>query len=183
MSFELGNVKKLNIHFQEKFELNDIDVIVKEVLENEDYQVTYANRFEDTAVITVKEISQEQITKIEEKLKEKYSSFSESENITQLIEVPSAKAIDLVIEYIKPLIITTVAVIILLAILFRKQGILKCFVLPLAFILGINAFYISVIAILRIPVSEYLVAVGMFVYCLSLIGTTLYMKSKANAEN
>lgn len=183
MSPELGNVKKLSVHFQEKFELSDIDAIVKEVLENEKYEITYTNRFEDNIMITAKEISDDQVTKIKEKLKEKYSSFSENTNIAQLIEVPSVEIIDMVIDYIKPLVITTIVVLVILAILFRKLGFVKCFILPLAMILGINAFYISAIAILRVPVSEYMIAFGMLIYCFSLIGTALFMKSKASAEN
>lgn len=67
--------------------------------------------------------------------------------------------------------------------MFRKLGIVKALILPLCLMLGINAIYISAILILRIPVSEYIVSIGMFVYVISLLIACLYTKSKVNLEN
>lgn len=45
-------------------------------------------------------------------------------------------------------------------------------------IIAINAIYVSTIAILRIPVNEYIISIGVLVYVVSLFTPVLYLKSK-----
>lgn len=67
--------------------------------------------------------------------------------------------------------------------MFRKSGIVKALVIPLCLIIGINGVYISAVLILRIPVSEYIISIGMFIYAISLLIACAYTKSKTNLEN
>ena len=76
------------------------------------------------------------------------------------------------------MIIVTIAVIIVLAIFFRKLGVLKAIIYQVFLILGINLVYISAVAITRIAVNEYIISVGVFVYSMSLVISTLFIKSK-----
>ncbi|MDE5830436.1 MAG: hypothetical protein K2H53_01805, partial [Clostridia bacterium] len=124
--------------------------------------------------------SDEQTKTFEDKLKEKYNSFSKNSekdtNIVEIIDMPSVNAYDLVREYIKPIAITFIITVIILWVLFRKLGWVKALVIPACIIIVINALYISVISILRIPVNEYAISIGLVVYAVSLIGTACYTK-------
>jgi len=102
---------------------------------------------------------------------------NEGIEIVDVIEMPDVHVNDLVKSYIKPLAITFVITLIALAIIFRKLGIVKSLVIPAIIIIGVNALYISVVSILRIPVNEYAISGFIFVYAMSLIGTALYTKT------
>ncbi len=102
---------------------------------------------------------------------------NEGIEIVDVIEMPDVHVNDLVKSYIKPLAITFVITLIALAIIFRKLGIVKSLVIPAIIIIGVNALYISVVSILRIPVNEYAISGFIFVYAMSLIGTAWYTKS------
>lgn len=168
--------------------------MVKEVLNDTDYEIDYSNEFKDGIIITTKSISDEQITELKNKIKAKYSSFNNKtneenedehnheENIISTIDVPNVNIYDLIKIYIKPIIITTIITLVFLAIIFRKSGIVKSVIIPIILILGLNALYISAIAILRIPVSEYIISIGIFVYAISLIITTLYTKKNKSEQ-
>lgn len=102
---------------------------------------------------------------------------NEGVEIVDVIDMPEIDAHDLVKSYIKPIAITFVITLIVLAIIFRKSGIVKSLVIPAIIIICVNALYISVVSILRIPVNEYVTSGFIFVYAMSLIGTALYTKS------
>lgn len=178
--------KKLSIQFAENFELADIEVIAKEVFGDSLNNVEYMNEFKADAIITVKDASDEQIENLENKLKEKYTSFQNEEEIDQshiheiiqIMDVPAIKLYDLVGIYIKPLILTTLITLIVILILFYKEGIVKVLITGLCGAIGIPAVYVSAIAILRIPVNEITISVGLLIYMLSTIGVVIYLKSK-----
>lgn len=192
LDFEYNNSKKINIQFKESFQISDVNNMAKEVLGNQKYKIDYIDEFEGGVVITTENITDEQIDSLEGKLKEKYKTFATEEeneenneeenqthnNIVQIRNMPKAKTYDLVKEYIFPIIITTVIAIAFLGIMFNKIGTVKSIVIPACTIVGGLAVYISAIAILRIPVNEYVISIGMFVYIMSLIGTAIYLKAK-----
>lgn len=168
----------------ESFEIKDIEEIAKEVFGDIEYTVSYKNKFEAGVFINVKEVSDEQISNLENKLIDKYQFEKEDEDIVKVIDMPSVDIYDLIKLYIEPVIITAVVTILFLTIVFRKLGIVKALIVPICLIIGITGIYISGVAILRIPVSEYIIGVGVFVYTMSLVIATLYGKyMKSNAIN
>lgn len=189
MDFEYDNAKKISIQFRESFEIADIDNMTKEVLGNQKYKIDYIDEFEGGIVITTENMTDEQIKSLESKLKEKYKTFvNEEENnedeehahneIVQIRNMPKAKAYDLVKEYILPIIITSLIAVAFLVIMFHKVGIGKVIAISVGLIIGIIAVYISAIAILRIPVNEYVISIGIFIYIMSLLGSAVYLKAK-----
>ncbi len=188
LSLDYGEAQKLNIQFTESFEIADVENILKEVIGDSIYKIDYIDDFKAGVTITTKSITDEQIDNFESKLKEKYQTLKNEEvsneegdihthDIIQVMEMPIANAFELIEIYITPFIITTVVSILFLGIIFRKAGILKVILQALGIIIGITLVYISAIAILRIPVSEYIIAIGVFVYGASVLLATLYAKS------
>ncbi len=176
--------KKLTIQFAENFEIADIETMAKEVLGDNIYKVEYLNEFKSDAVITVKDVSDEQVDNLENKLKEKYATFKNEEEIEeshiheiiQVIDVPAIEAYDLVKVYINPIIITAILSIICMIILFYKKGIVKVVVTSLCGVIGIPAVYASAVAILRLPLNEWTISGGILIYMISVFGTMIYLK-------
>lgn len=181
LSNNYGNSVKIYVDFDEAFELSDVDGMAKEVFGNAEYEIKFLDEFKRSAVIGVKEASEEQLNSLEDKLIEKYENFDKEDDVIHTIIVPSVSIIDLVNEYIKPIVITTVLVLIVLMIIFRKAGIVKALFIPMFIIVGMCALYVSIIAITRVQLSEYIIAGGVFVYAASLICAALYTKSKCNS--
>ncbi len=178
LSNDYDNSKKIAIYVKEGINIEDIKQFSKEVFGKDNCTVEYSDRFETSVFVNVKEISDEQKTNLENKLKEKYESLSKLEgDVIEITDVPKVDIYDLIKSYIKPIAITTGLVLIILLIMGREKGMAKALFIPLGLILGISAFYVSAIAILRIPVSEYIISVGIFVYTLSLIIAAAYAKS------
>ncbi len=197
LGIEYGSSKKINVVFKENFELSDIENIVKEVLGNEDsYKVDYIDEFKASVSITAKSITDEQIENLENKLKEKYktlenkkeassdeeNSEEETEESIIIVNMPSVKAYDLIKIYIKPMIIVTAVSVVFLGIMNRKQGLLRAFGMPIIIICGALALYMSAVAILRIPLNEYVINIGVLVYMISLIASAVYTKCDNGKE-
>ncbi len=200
--------KRLFIQFEESFELADVEQLAKEVFGDELLKVDYADEFKAGVQINVKDASDEQIKALEDKLKEKYEKLghshqdeedtenteentendtnaentenTETEGIIAVIDVPEAQVLDLVKVYIYPVIITTAIFIIAMLIVYRKRGFIYALILPLISIIGINALYASILLILRIAINEYTIAIGVFVYAMSLIGVVKYLQLKSD---
>lgn len=195
LSSEYDNRVELSIDFTEEFDIKDVEEISKSVFEAKNVlKVEYADSFKTGAIIKLKTADEEQIINLEEKLKEKYASFKtedveneedehnheQANTIAMETRIPKANVYDLIKIYIKPIIITTILSVLLLAIVFRKLGFIKSVIMPICIIIIVNALYVSAFAILRIPVSEYAIAIWAFIYAFSIVGTTLYLKKKAN---
>ena len=141
LDYEYANTKKININFKESFKIEDIKTMTKEVLGDQSFKIDYIDDFETGVAITTKEVTDEQLESLEAKLKEKYSSFAKDENtdesegehthnnVLQVTNMPAIKTFDIVKGYIMPAGISTVLSIAFLAVMFRKLGVVKRFVI------------------------------------------------------
>lgn len=171
-----GSLSIINIYQTKAYELEDVKTILNESI-GTDYKLGYTDEFEDTISVKVKEISEEQLSNLKTKLKEKYEIAEGTDNVI-VLKAGHVSIKDTIKEYITPILITFVIVIVYYAVAFRKLGIMESFVNPIIKIVGIGALYIAVLAIVRIPINEYVVPVGMFIYLLSLLGITVCLDKK-----
>lgn len=137
LDYEYANTKKININFKEAFEIKDVENMAKEVLGNQKFKIGYIDDFKAGVVITTASVTEEQIEGLEAKLKEKYKSFDKNEeenaaedghahnDVLQVIHIPAIKTYDIVKDYMLPMIISAVIVIIFIAIVFHKLGVIK----------------------------------------------------------
>ncbi len=200
--FNLGEKYKmqtrLRIPFEESFDISDVKQIADDVLGGASYTIGYSDDFKSSVEIYIEGVTDEQFQNFENKLKEKYPTFADDENTEETEEtteteetkiaeskiiigtvMPETNPFDLVKVYIKPMLITLAIVIVLLTIYARKYGIIKALFSNLALILAINAVYVSLIAICRIPLNEYIISFGIFIYGISLICASIYSKTIA----
>ncbi len=154
------------ISFSEKstIEKADIEQIAKDVFEK-DYLVQNVEFYNDSALIKVKNVSDEQLSNLATKLNEKYSSTIESSDL-KVEHVQNVKIRSIVEPYVLPLIIATLLILAFYAVRYRgsKQmlGLLKYLVIA-------EALLYSAYAICRVPVNTMSMPVAFTLYGLVIL--------------
>lgn len=163
------------ISFTEKNAINisDVEKIVKEIW-NSNYSVQKLEFFNDSAEIKVKDYSDEQITKLKDKLNEQYNSELE-ESSFKIEHVTNVRLRNIISPYIIPVILSFVIVMIFYAIRYREArkmiGLLIC-------LLVFEGLFYSAYAIGRIPFSAVTMPLAMCIYVLVMLGYTTFNEVK-----
>lgn len=176
LDFDYGGYTRINVYMNQESNLDDVKTIVSENFDGT-YRLEYTDEFEDTISIKAQNISEEQITNIEDKIKEKYE-FEEDEEYFSIINIPNVRVYDLVKDYILPVLLSFGIVLAYFAIAFRKLGIYKSLIEPALTVVLIGGVYVSVIAISRIPLNAYIIPLGIFIYIISLLGYSVCLNDR-----
>ena len=178
-NFELRNQKSQMVELKigKEFEISDIKQITNEIFENEQVLIQKVEVYEDSVAITAKEISDDQKSKLVEKINEKYETELKAEDIDTK-NIPHTKLRDIVKPYILPLVISTVIILAYSGIRFSKLGIIK----SLFKIGGIEVLaellLFSIMAISRFPIGRYTLPLVLFVYLVTMLGITLKLEKQ-----
>ena len=173
---------RINVYLGKNYELQDIKQISQEVFGDQEIIYQEIETFHDSLAITVKQATEEQITNLETKLKEKYEIDSEEE-ILQVNEVGHLRGRDIVRPYIIPMIISTLVILAYVGIRYLNLGIFRTtFTLFLRLIIS-EALLLSVIAIGRIPIGIYTMPVAIILYLLVIIYSIIGFEKKLAKKN
>lgn len=175
-SFDNGTYTRINVYMTKQVELDEVKTLVGEIF-NGKCEVEYTDEFSDTISIKATGMSDEQIQEIQNKLKEKYE-FEEGANHIVIMTIPTIRVYDLIREYIMPILLSFVIVIVYFAIAFRKLGIYKSLIEPIISVILIGGVYVSILAICRIPINEYVIPLGIFIYITSLLGFAMCLNKQ-----
>lgn len=174
-----SNTQRLNIYFENNFEIKDIEQIAKEVLGN-NIIVRKGNLFGTVASITASEITDEQKENLITKLNEKYEIEIDKEKDVVTMNVPQTNMYDIISSYITPSIIIFILVLVYSAIRFKKQGIVKSLVIPMLSTILVLAVYVGIYAIARIPVNDLFMVFAMLLFIATLIFNTMKLNATEN---
>ncbi len=173
---------RINVYLGKNYELQDIKQISQEVFGDQEIIYQEIETFHDSLAITVKQATEEQITNLETKLKEKYEIDSEEE-ILQVNEVGHLRGRDIVRPYIIPMIISTLVILAYVGIRYLNLGVFRTtFTLFLRLIIS-EALLLSVIAIGRIPIGIYTMPVAIILYLLVIIYSITGFEKKLAKKN
>lgn len=175
-----SNTQRLNIYMDKEFNVEDIKTITNEVFGDKQVKVQKANQFGTVASIVASEITEEQQNSLMEKINTKYEITLDKETDIALMNIPQARAWDLVKIYVSPLLTITLISITYMALRFRKNGIIKSLVEPVVSLVLIMALYVSVVAIVRIPVNEFFVILGILIYISTIICNAMRLSKAEN---
>lgn len=175
-SLEYGEYTRILVYMNKESNLDDINSIVKEIFDGK-YECSYTDEFKDTVSIKAQGISDEQIESLENKLKERYEFEDEAEFMVTL-NTAEIGTYALVKDYIKPVAISFVIILVYFGIAFRKLGIIDGLVEPGLGLIILNCLYVSIIAICRIPLNEFIIPLGVFIYIMSILACTMYLNSR-----
>ncbi len=169
--------KNIELYIAKDFEIADIKAITDEVMGKSPVIVRKVEVYEDSVSITAKDITDEQKQSIIEKINEKYETELSADS-TQIETIPHTRGRDIVKPYIAPFVITTVIILVYVAIRYRKIGVLKTLLKTIATSVVAQAVLLSIIAIIRIPVGRLTIPMIVTVYMLTLVGLTTNFEKK-----
>ena len=159
-----GNNTTIKMNLKLEKEAEDI---IKEVF-GKHYSIKTDNNTEENIIITVKTASEEQINTFITKINEKYDLSIANEDL-EIMNNPKINGKDIIRPYVAPTVITSIIVVLYFTIRYKKLGILKTLITTLLTILGTQMVYLSIYAIVRIPVNELAMPISMLILILSFI--------------
>jgi len=157
---------RINIYIGKEYNMEDIKQIAQEVFGNEAIMYQEIEMFQDTAAITLKYATDEQVTTFGDKIREKYEP--ETEQIVEKIDIPHQRLKDTLKPYITPIAITSaiiVVAIIIMAYIAKANIITKLLNIIINLILA-EGVYLSVFAIARLPIGEMFIVGALSIYIL-----------------
>ena len=175
-----SNVKRLNIYMDKEFNIEDVKTITNEVFGDKQVKVQKANQFGTVVSIVTSEITEEEQNSLIEKINTKYEITLDKETDIALMNIPQVRAWDLVKIYVSPLLTITLISIAYMALRFRKTGIIQSLIEPVVSLVLIMALYVSVVAIIRIPINEFFVILGILIYILTIICNAMRLSKAEN---
>lgn len=172
---------QFDIYIGKEFDNNEIKNIVQEVI-GKDKQVLIqkVEMYEDMVTVTTKEVSDEQLEQINQKINEKYGIENKKEDI-QLVKNSKIRGRNIVKPYVFPVAISFIIIIVVMAILYRKLGVSKVILNFVGYTLLVQAIYLSVIALTRVEVNRFTMPVAIALYALTQLYVITKLENKKNS--
>lgn len=164
-SLDYAEHVRIDLYLGKDYNLQDIKQIAEEVFLNEKITYQEIETFHDSVAINVKQVSDEQLTSLKEKVKTKYE-IEEIDSSIDTTTVPHYRIRDIVKPYIIPMIIVTVIICAYVGIRYLSLGMFKVVFTLLLRLIVSEAVLASIIQIVRIPVGIYTIPVAILLYIL-----------------
>ncbi len=179
-SLAYDDSNRIEVYIGKDYTKSDVESIAKEVFGTNDVLIQKIEFFNDSVAITVRESNDEQLNNLVTKMNEKYETSLTKDDLT-VVEIPHYRGRDLMANYVWPIAISAILIILYELIRFRKIGVLKVVVKLIIWPIVIEALYLSVLAIARIPISYYTLPLGIILAVLTLTVIT-YKNEKRLVE-
>lgn len=169
-----SNHREIKVYVGKDYNIDEVKQIVNEVIPNERLVINKQEKFNDSFIIKVNTISDEQLENLKQKISEKYEISEENrDNMITDSDVGALRIRDLIKPYVMPVIISTAIILVYIGVRYKKLGIAKVVIQEIIVLVMAGALLLSVIAITRCPVNRTFIPAGIAVYVLSLITTNL----------
>lgn len=168
VSLTLQQHETVKVYIGKKVELKEFKNICKEVFDNKTVSIRENEYFNESFTINLETITDEEKTKLVEKINEKLGT----ELAVESLEINTASNIrirDIVKPYFKPVIISTVLIIVYMIIRFRKMSAIKLLAKIFGIIILTEAVIFSLIAITRVPLSPTIINLMAVIAVIELI--------------
>ena len=172
LNVDLNYAEGVSILFNidQQFNTTDVENIAREIWPEGQIIVQKVEVYDETALIKVSGVNEEQLTNLANKINEKYGLELTSEDLT--VQYNSNVQIrDIVSPYIVPMLISTALIIVYYSIRFRGVKEILDLLIKLIFAEGI---LFSIYAITRLPIDVLTMPIGMLVFA----GVTIYVTLK-----
>lgn len=160
--------KQVEILIEKEFNVSDIKAITDEIFGEEAVLIQKVEVYEDMVSIKALDITDEQKTKLVEKINEKYEKEFKAEDIT-IKSIPHTRARDILKPYATPFAIAVIIVLAYMAIRFSKLGMRNTILKTLFITIIAQLLLFSIIAIARIPLGQITMPLMIFVYVISIL--------------
>lgn len=176
-SLAYDDSNRIEVYIGKDYTKSDVESIAKEVFGTNDVLIQKIEFFNDSVAITVRESNDEQLNNLVTKINEKYETSLTKDDLS-VVEIPHYRGRDLMANYVWPIAISAVLIILYELIRFRKIGVLKIAAKLIIWPIVIEALYLSVLAIARIPISYYTLPLGIILAVLTLTVITYKNEKK-----
>lgn len=160
---------KINVYLGKEYNLEEIKKLTEEALGKQEIIYQEIEAFKDSIAINVKSATDEQIDLLEAKLKEKYE-IEENEQIVYTETVGHIRGRDMIKPYIIPSVIVTIVILAYVGIRYLSLGLAKVITTFILRLVIAQALFLSVVAIIRIPIGIYTIPLAILIY----IGVVTY---------
>lgn len=160
--------RKIEVNIPKGYEKEDIRQIANEVFSNKNIQVRDIEKTNQVVSIRVKDYTEDELNNLKAKISEKYNIEKDKLSVFE-VEVPATKISTLVTPYIFSVgLVTVISAVYIVLRNIKKEPVKKVLKLLISLIFAVG-LYFSIIAITRIPVSEYTMPIALTVYIASLL--------------
>ena len=176
-SLAYDDSNRIEVYLGKDYSKSDIESIAKEAFGTNNVLVQKIEFFNDSVAVTVREQNDEQLENFVNKLNEKYETELEKDDLT-IVKIPHYRGRDIMANYLLPIGISAIIIIAYEAIRFRKIGVIKTILKLIIWPVIIEALYVSILAITRIPIGIVTIPLVITVYLLTLVGLTTYFEKQ-----
>lgn len=190
--FNIGNVygsyTKIGLYIETGVNKEEVRQIVNESFENSEYQMQDVEYFGEMVLITLPQVSDEQIDTFLAKINEKYSLEYTKEDL-DIFNMPALTFYEVAKPYIWPVTISIVLGIAYMAIRYYSLGVIKVIGKTILSILIIQALAVSLYLIFNLPIDLSIVPTVLFGLGIALLYTAnknnqlLDIKKEESEEN
>lgn len=159
-SLAYDTTNKIEVYLGKDFEKSDVQKIAEDVWGSKDVMVQKIEFFNDSFALTVRGQNDEQLTNFANKLNEKYGTSLTKDSFS-IVGIPHYRGRDVMQRYIEALVVASILVILYEIVKYRKLGVLKVLVKTVIWPIIIEALYLSIIALTRLPISYYTLPLGI----------------------
>lgn len=172
LNVDLNYAEGVSILFDMKQQFNtaDVESIAREVWPKGQIIVQKVEVYDETVLIKVSKVNDEELSNLVNKINEKYGLELTSEDLAVQYN-SNVKIRDIVSPYIVPMLITTALIIVYYSI--RYRGVKEILDLLVKLIFAEGIIY-SIYAITRLPINVLTMPIGMLVFA----GVTIYVTVK-----
>lgn len=169
--------KHVDIMIGKQFDYNEIKELAKEALNDKNIYVEKVELYGDMVSVNAKEITDEQLETLNNKINEKYEIENKTEDL-EVITVPKEKISDVIKPYILPVITSAILILVYAVIRYRKLGIINVLLKVSAINVLVQATYFSIYAITRISFDKLTLSGALILLMVSLFITFYKLESE-----
>lgn len=174
---------RIDVYLGREYNHDEIEQMAKEIFETNRTIIRQVEYFGDMFSLTISQDIENIDEKVDEftaKINETYELPEEGADVTVTYQ-PKVRLSSIIMPYLVPIGISMGIILIYAIVRFRKIGILRTFGVYILAILASEAVYLSILAILRIPVNRLVTPIGLAIYVIVI--TIVTAKRERMLEN
>lgn len=167
VALTFGKHESVELKVGKEINMNDVNEICSEIF-GKKYVAKELEVFGDSFQINVESITDEEKASLIEKVNEKFEVEKKVEDLN-INSISNRRIRDVLTQYILPMTITFAIVIVYMLIRFKKINAINIVIKCVLKIILVQAIYYSLVAIIRIPVSDLIINISMLISILQLV--------------
>lgn len=174
---------RIDVYLGKEYNHDEIEQMAKEIFETNRTIIRQVEYFGDMFSLTISqdiENIDEKVDEFTDKINEIYELPEDGADVTVTYQ-PKVRLSSIIMPYLVPIGISVGIILIYAIVRFRKIGILRTLGVYILAILASEAVYLSILAILRIPVNRLVTPIGLAIYVIVI--TIVTAKRERMLEN